>query len=131
MSKLWFASLLLIAVCGCGGSGSGSSTTVSAFAGTWSGTYTNVADATDTGTSHWTIKANGNIEGTDVDPVAHVTYATVGSIAADGTVTATSTPTGGASVPLSGTLTMTATGLGGNLVWAATPPLTYTYALKK
>jgi len=58
---LWFASLLLIAVCGCGGSGSGSSTTVSAFDGTWSGTYTNVSDATDTGTSHWTIKANGNI----------------------------------------------------------------------
>jgi len=105
------------------------------YAGTWTGTWVNVSDASDHGTSTWTIQSSGAVSGTDIDPTLGISYHVAGTITKEGqlTSTATPTPTVGAPASLNGTLAL-GTGnnsLAGDLVWGVSPPLTYHYTLTR
>jgi hypothetical protein len=114
---------------GCGGSGS--NPTSPALAGTYEGTWVNVADATDTGTSTWTIAADGTITGTDTDDSDEGVYTVTGDIDDAGNVDAT-TRLGEDSDSLTGRLRFDAQNrLTGNLVWDGVPPATYRYTFTR
>ncbi len=120
--------LLTIALVGCGGSGS-----TETLAGSYQGSWMNVADATDVGTSTWTISPNGQINGTDVDGPDDSSYTVSGQIDGLGNVNATTSLVGGnETIPLTGRLERDSQGrLTGDLVWASNPPSTYRYTFNR
>ncbi|MGV3618116.1 MAG: hypothetical protein ACO1SV_22550 [Fimbriimonas sp.] len=129
MKRLLLASLCLFAF-GCGGN-SGSNPV--SFAGAYSGTWVNTEDATDTGTSTWTIDANGTVQGNDFETGDGVVYDIEGTIDGRGNLTAMTDPTSDEGpVPLTGRLSYDSQNrLTGTLTWAANPPLTYRYTFTR
>lgn len=129
MKRLLLLSFATLAVVGCGGSGS--NPVSRSFAGMYEGTWVNVNDASDTGTSMWIVAADGTITGTDTETGDGVTYAVGGDIDAAGNVDATTTQ-GEESDSLTGRLQFdNQNRLTGNLVWGSVPPLTYRYTFTR
>jgi len=133
MNRLTFTMLLVpvLLAAGCGGSGGGPS--VDRFAGTYTGTWTAVGDAEDTGTSTWTISPDGTVTGKDVDPSTNTTYTVVGTINRQGQLSSMSTPNNDAGpATLDGRLQFDNQGrLAGTLVWGVTPPISYNYTFSR
>jgi hypothetical protein len=101
---------------------------VARFAGTYHGTWVNVADSADAGTSIWTVSASGAVDGTDTDPGRDTTFHVVGHLDTFGNLTSTSTPVGDSPSSLDGPLQFNSSGnLTGILVWGVVPPLSYRY----
>jgi hypothetical protein len=121
--------LLLLVVAGCGGD---SATGSNPFAGTYQGTWVNVDDATDAGTSTWTIHSDGRVTGQDIDPNEDITYNLNGTINWRGDLETTSTPTEGDSASLDGRLMFDQNRkLTGVLTWGVQPPLDYRYTFTR
>ena len=128
------AILLLVSIAlfltGCGGSSA--TAPMSPFVGTWNGTWVNVSDATDAGTSTWTIDSNGNVDGQDFDPGRSTTFHVVGAVTPVGVLTSNSTPTGGSPASLNGTFKFsTSAKFAGILAWGVTPVLNYQYTFSQ
>jgi len=129
VKRLWLLSICALA-CGC--AGNSSSLNADRFAGTYHGTWVNVDNASDAGTSTWTVNANGTVDGTDTDPGRETTFHVQGHVDALGNLTSTSTPEGEAASSLTGPLSFDGDGkLTGVLVWGVTPPLSYRYVFTK
>ncbi|HSJ08805.1 MAG TPA: hypothetical protein VK928_02800 [Longimicrobiales bacterium] len=118
--------LLLLAFTACGSDTDG-------FAGTWTGEWVALADATDRGTSQWTVSENGAVSGTDVDPGRGTTFTVVGTLDENGRLTTISTPGDGSGpASLEGTMTLDGDdGMSGVLVWGVEPPLSYRYTFTR
>jgi len=130
MWRIWLVFVGLL-VCGCGG-GSSSLTPMNRFAGTWTGTWTNVNDATDAGTSTWNVGDKGAVDGQDFDPGRATIFHVVGNITESGVLTSTSTPAGGSPSTLDGTFELTAgSHISGVLIWGVVPPLSYQYTFTR
>ena len=130
LTRLSLLTAALIVMAGC--AGSNSSVTPSAFAGSYTGTWVNTTDATDAGTSLWSVDSEGRVDGQDFDPVRGTTFHVVGRIDAAGHLISNSTPTTGSSATLNGDLAFNAQSkLTGQLVWGVVPPLTYTYTFTR
>jgi hypothetical protein len=130
MRKLWLASIVLVA-CGCGGS-TGPTAQTARFAGTWNGTWINVDNATDAGTSLWTVAADGTVDGHDYDSGRQTVFHVVGSINALGNLTSVSTPTNAGPASLDGPFTFSGNNqFSGILAWGVTPVLNYRYVFTR
>ncbi|MGV3618119.1 MAG: hypothetical protein ACO1SV_22565 [Fimbriimonas sp.] len=131
MKRLLLLSVIGAFAVGCGGSGSNGN--VERFAGEYTGTWVNLADAEDAGTNHWTVSADGTITGQDFDPGRDTTFNVVGRINGGGNVTTVSTPSGGGDgASLNGSLSFdNQNRLTGTLVWGTTPPLSYRYTFTR
>ncbi len=121
---------LLCALIGCAGD---SSVTPNRFAGSYTGTWENSADATDAGTSSWHIDGTGAVRGQDLDPTQQITYNLVGHVTDQGQLTSMSSPNNGtAPASLNGPMQFNGQGqLTGLLVWGVEPPLTYRYTFTR
>src|SRR5688572_31919800 len=133
MTRLGFATALfaVIVSTGCGDT---SGVEDKGYAGEWEGTWVNISDASDQGTSTWIIKNTGAVSGTDVDPALGVTYQVLGTISGQGQVNSTATPNDGSgAASLNGALAVGdgKDSLSGNLTWGVTPPLTYRYTFTR
>lgn len=129
MKRLWLLSVCAVA-CGC--AGSNSSLSAARFAGTYHGTWVNVNDASDAGTSTWTVSSTGAVDGTDTDPGRATTFHVVGQIDAFGNLQSMSTPAGESAASLDGLLQFQSNGdLSGILVWGVAPPLSYRYTFTR
>lgn len=131
VKRLLLASLCVFAAVGCGGSGS--NPVLPTLPGTYEGTWVNVNDPTDVGTSTWVIDMDGTISGTDIDGSDDSSYSVAGDVDNAGNVTATTTLTGSEETnSLTGRLQFNAQSkLTGNLVWGSVPPLTYRYTFTR
>jgi hypothetical protein len=131
--RLSLLPLCLFAVVGCGGSGSNSSTAPRTFAGEYTATWVNVADAEDHGVSTWTVGQNGQISGNDLDVSGEFSYIVFGEIDAAGNMEGNTSRVGAEEViRLSGRLQFdNQNQLVGNLVWDSVPPLTYRYTFTR
>jgi len=130
MPKVWLVLVGLLA-CGCAGQ-SASVASIPRFAGTWEGTWTNVADSTDAGTSTWTVNGDGTVDGHDFDAGRSTTFHVVGSISGTGALSSVSTPLTGAAATLNGPLSLSDNNhLSGVLVWGVSPPLSYQYSFTR
>ena len=131
MKRIFLASVCLLTV-GCAGSSSTDTRATSRFPGHYLGTYVNVADPTDFGTSDWYFENDGMVQARDVDGTDFTVYIGSGRIDAAGNLDATSVPHGGTPVPLTGNLKFNLNNeLTGNLLYSDTTAATYTYTLRK
>jgi hypothetical protein len=104
----------------------------SRFTGMYDGTWKNIADAQDQGSSVWSVDSSGNISGEDYDPRNNITYHVVGKIDEAGRVTTVSTPDNGQPASsLNGAMTSENGWFTGQLVWGVEPPLTYNYTFTR
>ncbi|MCW5942412.1 MAG: hypothetical protein KIS66_09285 [Fimbriimonadaceae bacterium] len=132
MRSIAFLPLLVVsALCltGC----AGESGKAFRFAGVYSGTWVQVGDPTDAGTSNWTVRWDGQVEGTDLDPGRGTTFAVAGKISEGGDLVTVSTPSDGSGAAgLTGRMAFDADGkLTGILTWQVTPPLQYRYTFTR
>lgn len=129
MKRLLLLSLALVAVVGCGGN-SGSNPV--RYEGTYTGTWVNLENGEDQGTSTWTIESDGTVDGQDFDPGRETTFHVQGRIQSNGALTSTSTPTSGEPASLNGTLSFNnANQLTGTLVWSAEGTQSYRYTFTR
>jgi len=99
------------------------------FAGTHHGTWTGLANPTDTGPSTWTIDSHGLVDGTDFDPGRNTDFHVVGVIDSAGNFDSVSTPDNGdAAAALRGRFASVSGGdFSATLTWVVDPPLDYMY----
>lgn len=111
-------------ILGCGGS-----TGLSPYANVYSGTWVNIDDSTDQGTSNWTIDLDGKVNGQDNDPGRETTFDVEGHIDNNGNLVSTSTPVDGSPASLNGPMHLENGKLVGTLTWGVDPVSHYDYVL--
>ncbi len=120
---LFLSALILV---GCGGASS--SLASHPYTGSWTGTWVNISDPADAGTSEWTVDSSGLIDGHDFDPGRTTTFHVVGNITESGALTSNSTPAGGSPATLDGQMRFSsANHISGTLAWGVSPVLSYRY----
>jgi hypothetical protein len=129
--RLAIAATALLAIASLPGCAGEAAVGPSPFAGNYTGTWVNVGDPADAGTSAWSFDGAGQLSGQDFDAGRETTFTVRGTIQPDGSFVSTSTPDNGdPAASLNGTLHRQQNGsLSGLLVWGVDPPLTYTYTL--
>jgi hypothetical protein len=130
LKRFALATAALFVIAGCAGD---ASVTPSRFQGSYTGTWVNVADATDAGTSTWHVDSTGNVTGQDHDAGDAIIYSLSGQLDNEGNLTSLSTPNNGdPTASLNGPMQINNQGqLTGLLVWGVEPPLTYSYTLTR
>ena len=129
MKRYLWAAVLGLAIVGCGGNGTGTSLSTDRFAGTYSGVWINVDDATDSGTANFHFGANGVMTGEEFDPGGVQSGTLVGTIDATGNLTSVLTEETEVS-DFNGRLALDGSGtLSGILVWQGPPLISYRYTL--
>lgn len=129
MKRLLLLSLAVAALAGCAGS---SGSTGTRFPGHYTGTWVNVENASDAGTSSWTIASDGTVTGQDFDPGRDTTFNITGQIDGEGNLVSQSTPVGGEAASLNGRLGYNSSDqLTGILVWGGEGTQSYRYTFTR